>query len=476
MRGLLPFLAHRLFRALIALWLVSTVVFVVMRLSGDPVPLLLPPDAPTSEIMRVRRDLGLDRPLPVQYGVFLGNILRGDFGRSIHFREPAFTVVRGYLAATLELGLTAFVLATLIALPIGLLSAMKRNSLLDHAAMGVALVGQSAPTFFMGILFILLLSLKADLFPTSGRGDWKHLVLPALTLGAFTMASIARLTRSAVLEVLGADYIRTARAKGVAEVFVVAKHTLKNAAIPIVTITGLQFGTLLGGAVVTETVFSWPGIGRLAVQSIYNRDYPVVQCTVFLAAVMFIVIVLVPMTVLRGAVFAPARLAMKHEEEHAERVKRGDENADPLCNGPGSGTVGEGFVRPAPHVGLAAQSAPFGDRQDEFNSGLVREPVHFRDLIPFGAPTFRRCAERHPTGAIRTEQPELVGVAPKTIPHLCAPLLLEAERLRCPRYEVCAQFRRSTQQLDPVSRNNSCSSKGMRRRTMRSRRSRRPTR
>jgi ABC-type dipeptide/oligopeptide/nickel transport system permease component len=290
MRGLLPFLGHRLFRALIALWLVSTVVFVVMRLSGDPVPLLLPPDAPTSEILRVRHDLGLDQPLPVQYGVFLGNAVRGDFGRSIHFREPAFEVVRGYLGATLELGFTAFVLAALVAVPIGLLSAMKRNSLVDHATMAVALIGQSAPTFFLGILFILLLSLKADLFPTSGRGDWRNLVLPALTLGAFAMASIARLTRSAVLEVLGAEYIRTARAKGLSEAWVVAKHTLKNAAIPIVTITGLQFGTLLGGAVVTETVFSWPGIGRLAVQSIYNRDYPVVQCTVFLAAVMFIVI------------------------------------------------------------------------------------------------------------------------------------------------------------------------------------------
>ncbi len=290
MRGLLPFLTHRLFRALIALWLVSTVVFVVMRLSGDPVPLLLPPDAPTSEIMRVRRDLGLDQPLPVQYGVFLANLARGDFGRSIHFREPAFSVVRGYLLATLELGLTAFFFATLLAVPIGLLSAMKRNTAIDHAAMGVALVGQAAPTFFLGILFILLLALKADLFPTSGRGDWRHLVLPALTLGAFTMASIARLTRSAVLEVLRADYIRTARAKGVGEALVVAKHTLKNAAIPIVTITGLQFGTLLGGAVVTETVFAWPGIGRLAVESIRNRDYPVVQCTVFLAAVMFIVI------------------------------------------------------------------------------------------------------------------------------------------------------------------------------------------
>src|SRR6266536_2626738 len=201
MRGLLPFLAQRLFRALIALWLVSTVVFVVMRLSGDPVPLLLPPDAPRSEMERVRRELGLDRSIPVQYAVFLRNTLRLDFGRSLHFREPAFTVVRGYIAATLELGLTAFFLA-----------------------------------------------------------------------------------------VLRADYIRTARAKGLGEAVVVAKHTLKNAAIPILTITALQFGTLLGGAVVTETVFAWPGIGRLAVQSINNRDYPVVQCTVFIAAVMFIAI------------------------------------------------------------------------------------------------------------------------------------------------------------------------------------------
>ncbi|MBI3827630.1 MAG: ABC transporter permease [Candidatus Rokubacteria bacterium] len=290
MRGLLGFFGTRLVRAVVAVWLVSTVVFVVMRLSGDPVPLLLPPDAPHSEILRVRKDLGLDRPIGVQYAVFLGNTLRGDFGRSIHFREPAVTVVRGYLPASLELGLTAFALAVVAAVPIGLLSAVRRNTALDHAAMGFALIGQSAPTFFIGILFILIVSLGLGLLPTGGRGDWRHLVLPALTLGAFAMASIARLTRSAVLEVLRADYIRTARAKGLAERLVVAKHTLKNAALPIVTITGLQFGTLLGGAVVTETVFAWPGIGRLAVQSIYNRDYPVVQCTVFLSALMFIAI------------------------------------------------------------------------------------------------------------------------------------------------------------------------------------------
>ncbi len=290
MRGFGAFLAYRFFRTLIALWLVSTVVFVVMRLSGDPVPLLLPPDAPIAEMNRVRHDLGLDRPLPVQYAVFLGNVLHGDFGRSIHFRQPAMNVALSYLPATFELGLAAFLIAVVVALPVGVFSAMRRNSPLDHAAMGLALVGQSAPTFFLGILFILIFALRFDLFPTGGRGDWRNLVLPALTLGAFAMASIARITRSAVLEVQRADYIRTARAKGVAEVAVIARHILKNAALPILTITGLQFGTLLGGAVVTETVFSWPGMGRLAIQSIYNRDYPVVQSTVFIAAVLFVVI------------------------------------------------------------------------------------------------------------------------------------------------------------------------------------------
>jgi peptide/nickel transport system permease protein len=293
MRAFLLFLASRGGRALVALWLVSTVVFVVMRLSGDPTPLLLPPDAPRSEIFRLRTELGLDRPLPVQYAVFLGNLIRGDFGQSIRFKGSALTVVTERLPATLELGLTSFGLAILVAIPIGLLSAVYRNTLLDHAAMTLALVGQSAPTFFLGILFILVISVNLGLVPTSGRGDWRHLVLPAVTLGLFAMASIARLTRSAVLEVLRADYIRTARAKGLAEVLVIAKHTLKNAAIPIVTITGLHFGSLLAGAVVTETVFAWPGIGRLAIQSIYNRDYPVVQCVVLLSAALFVVVNLV---------------------------------------------------------------------------------------------------------------------------------------------------------------------------------------
>jgi len=290
MRALLTFLASRLTRALIAVWLVSTVVFVVMRLSGDPVPLLLPADAPRSEYARVAKELGTDRALPVQYAVFLGHVVQGDFGRSIHFREPAMGVAVGYLPATAQLGLTAFALAVLVAVPVGVISAVRRNTLVDHAVMAVALVGQSAPTFFLGILFILVLSLKAGLLPTSGRGDWTHLVLPALTLGAFSMASIARLTRSALLEVLRQDYVRTARAKGLREWRVVAKHAFRNAAIPVLTITGLQLGALLGLSVVTETVFAWPGLGRLAIHSIYNRDYPVVQCVVFLSALVFVVI------------------------------------------------------------------------------------------------------------------------------------------------------------------------------------------
>ncbi len=236
------------------------------------------------------RELGTDRALPVQHAVFLGHVVQGDFGRSIHFREPAMGVAVGYLPATAQLGLTAFALAVLVAVPVGVISAVRRNTLVDHAVMAVALVGQSAPTFFLGILFILVLSLKAGLLPTSGRGDWTHLVLPALTLGAFSMASIARLTRSALLEVLRQDYVRTARAKGVREWRVVAKHAFRNAAIPVLTITGLQLGTLLGLSVVTETVFAWPGLGRLAIHSIYNRDYPVVQCVVFLSALVFIVI------------------------------------------------------------------------------------------------------------------------------------------------------------------------------------------
>jgi peptide/nickel transport system permease protein len=297
---MLKFLTRRILRALIALWGIVTIVFITMRLSGDPVPLMLPPDAPTAEMNRVRAELGLDQPIPVQYVVFIGNVLRGDLGRSIHMRQPAIEIAIERLPATIELALVAFALAVVVALPAGLISAAKRDSIWDNLAMLFALIGQSAPTFYIGIMLILVLGLQLGWFPVSGRGqgswlnpaDWPtmlmHVILPAITLGAFAMASIARLTRSAVLDVMRQDYIRTARAKGLNDVAVLVRHNLKNAAIPVVTIMGLQFGTLLGGAVVTETVFSWPGIGLLAIKSIGSRDYPIVQSAVLLVAMAFV--------------------------------------------------------------------------------------------------------------------------------------------------------------------------------------------
>jgi len=289
-QGFGRFLSYRLIRLIISLWAVVTVVFVVMRLSGDPVPLPLPPDAPIAEMERLRNEMGLDRPIFVQYGVFVNQAIQGDFGRSIHFRVSAIRVAWERVPATLELALASFLCAIVVAVPAGVLSAVRRGSAYDNIVMGVALIGQAAPTFYIGIMLILTCSLWLGLFPTSGRGDWRNLVLPAVTLGAFAMASIARITRSAVLEILGADYIRTARAKGLPEFWTIVKHTMRNAAVPIVTIVGLQLGNLLGGAVVTETIFSWPGIGRLAIQSIFNRDYPVVQSCVFLTAAVFVVL------------------------------------------------------------------------------------------------------------------------------------------------------------------------------------------
>ena len=278
------YLLRRFGRAVIALWGVSTIVFIVMRLSGDPAVLLLPQEASREDVLRLRHDLGLDDPLLVQYGRFLGHAVAGNFGESLRHKEPAMHLVCDHLWATLELALAAFCIAALVAVPIGILAAVRANRLYDHLVMSLALIGQSAPTFWIGIMLILSFGLGLHWFPIGGRGTLRHLVMPALTLGAFAMASIARLTRSAMLDVIRLDYITTARSKGLSERRIIWWHACKNAAIPVVTIMGLQFGTLLGGAVVTETVFSWPGIGRLAIQGIYNRDYPIVQAAVCVAA------------------------------------------------------------------------------------------------------------------------------------------------------------------------------------------------
>lgn len=287
---MVTFFLRRSVRGVITLWGVVTAVFFVLRLSGDPVALLVPADAPIAYIEQVRHRLGFDRPLIVQYGIYLKQLLLGDFGESVRQQVPAVQLVLERLPKTLELAAVAFAIAIAVAIPLGLVSALRPNGVVDNVAVFVALIGQSTPTFFIGIVLILVFGLKLDLFPISGTGGWQNLIMPAVTLAAFSMASIARLTRSAFLEVLRQDYIRVARAKGLRERAVVMRHAFKNAAIPIITITGLQLGSLLSGAIVTEQVFAWPGIGLLAINAIYNRDYPVVQAVVIFIAGMFVVL------------------------------------------------------------------------------------------------------------------------------------------------------------------------------------------
>jgi peptide/nickel transport system permease protein len=284
------YFARRLLQSLIVLLGVSFVVFFILHLTGDPALVLLPPDASPEDVRRFREAMGFNDPFLVQYGRFLGGALRGDFGQSIRHGESAFHLVAERMPATFELAGAALLLALVLSIPAGIISAVRRNTVLDYVSTVVALLGQSMPTFWLGIMLILLFSVQFHLLPSSGRGTLEHLILPAVTLGLFTTARITRLTRSGMLEVLGQDYIRTARAKGVSNPPVVWKHALKNAAIPIVTIVGIELGTLLGGSVITETIFAWPGVGRLSVQAIANRDYPVVQAAVFLLATTFVVV------------------------------------------------------------------------------------------------------------------------------------------------------------------------------------------
>jgi len=284
------YLIRRLLQSILVLFGVSLVVFLILHLTGDPTLLLLPPDATAEEIHRFREAMGFNDPVLVQYLRFFRGAVQGNFGDSLRHGEPAFALVVERLPATLELTAAALLVALCLALPAGIISAVRRNTPLDYATTVVALLGQSMPTFWLGIMLILIFSVQLSLLPSSGRGDLEHLVLPAITLGLFTTARITRLTRSGMLEVLGQDFIRTARAKGVSERPVIWKHALKNASIPIVTIVGIELGTLLGGAVITETIFAWPGVGRLSVQAIYNRDYPVVQAAVFLLATTFVLV------------------------------------------------------------------------------------------------------------------------------------------------------------------------------------------
>ena len=285
-----PFI-WRTLQSIALLWLVTVVVFALLHLTpGDPATVMLGEQATPEQIRDLRSALGLDEPFVMQYARFLGHAVTGDFGRSIRAQRPALEVVLERLPATLLLSAGAFVFALFVGMPIGVVSAVKRLSLWDHGSMALALLGQSMPVFWLGLMLIVVFSVNLRWLPVSGWGTPQHLVLPAVTLGTFLIGLIIRLTRSSMLDVLGQDYVRTARAKGLAERAVIVRHALRNALIPVVTLLGLQLGLLLGGAVITETVFAWPGVGMVTVTAIHQRDYPVVQCAVFVSAVLVVVI------------------------------------------------------------------------------------------------------------------------------------------------------------------------------------------
>ena len=280
----------RLLQAGPALLGVTAVAFVLLYLTGDPSQALLPPEATEATRAAFRHAYGLDQPLPLQYLHYLSRLVQGDFGRSFAYNQPALQVVLGRLPATIELSSTALLIALALALPAGIISAVKRNSVFDRMAMGVVLLGQSIPTFWLGMLMILIFAVNFHWLPVSGRGSLAQLVLPSVTLAMWLAALLARLTRSGMLDVLSQDYVRTARAKGLAEWAVTTRHALRNTLVPIITVLGLQIGALLGGAVMTETVFAWPGVGTLVLESILKRDYPVVLAALILVATGFVLI------------------------------------------------------------------------------------------------------------------------------------------------------------------------------------------
>ena len=272
---------------------VAVVVFIILHLTGDPAAAMMPLESTQAEIAAFRHAQGFDRPLWVQFASFAWNLLHGNFGLSLRHGEPALGLALERVPASAELAITALVLAVVVAVPAGTVAAVKRNSALDVAARLLALVGQSTPVYWLGIMLILIFGVQLGWFPVIGTGGWQHLVLPAITLAMFTMARIMRLTRGSMLDVLQSDYLRTAVAKGVGSFRLIWHHALRNAWLPIVTAIGIELGTLLSQAIITETIFSWPGIGRLAYQAILDRDYPVVEAVVILGAVSFVVINLV---------------------------------------------------------------------------------------------------------------------------------------------------------------------------------------
>jgi peptide/nickel transport system permease protein len=281
------FVLARLAQSALVVLLSLTAVFGMVRLGGDPVLLFLPMDIQSKDVDEFRERLGFNDPLLVQYGRFMGGALRGDFGESLRYRQDALGLVLARLPATLLLAGSAIALTVLVAVPLGVLTAVRRDSLVDHLGTVVTVLGQATPGFWLGLMLIYVFAVQLRWLPTGGSGTLAHLVMPSVVLAAFFAARVARLTRSATLDVLNEEFIKTARAKGLGEGRVIGKHTLRNSAIPIVTLAGLEAGQLLGGAVIAETIFAWPGLGRLTVQALLNRDFPVVMAAVSFTSIVY---------------------------------------------------------------------------------------------------------------------------------------------------------------------------------------------
>ena len=287
------FLFQRVLQIVPTLIGASIFVFALVYLTGDPVMLLLPPDTPPAQIAKLRTELGFDAPLLTQYGKFLVGAVSGDLGDSFRFREPALGLVMQRLPATLELTIYSVLVAIIIGVPLGIIAAVRANSIADKFIRLLFFVFQGIPPFFLGLVLMVVFSVQLNLLPSAGRGGLHHLVMPVITIALFLVASIARLTRNGMVRELKSDYIRTARAKGLDSRVVLYKHALRNTLIPVVTMIGLQFGHLIGGAVVTETIFAWPGVGRLVVDAVSNRDFPIVQAAMLVIVATFVLINLI---------------------------------------------------------------------------------------------------------------------------------------------------------------------------------------
>lgn len=286
----MSFIAGRAVQGLVVMFGVSAIVFFALFLTGDPAALMMPPDASRAEIEAFRRAMGFDDPFWVQYGRFLAGVATGEFGNSLRFQRPAFDLLVERLPATALLACVALLWSSLFGFVLGVVAAVRKNSAIDFAIRVISLIGQAVPVFWLGLMLIIVFSLKLRWLPSSGIGTAAQLVMPSVALGAYYLSAITRLVRASLIEVLGENYIRTARAKGISSWRIVVHHALRNAMVPVITVQGMYFASLLGGALVTEIIFAWPGIGRLAVEAIQNRDFPVVQAVVLFAAAVFVAV------------------------------------------------------------------------------------------------------------------------------------------------------------------------------------------